>query len=203
MRYLIIVIIGVVNSVLFAQADTLASINLYKGNMVEVSAEPALYEHKKSKHFFIHFQIKNISQNNVGVFMDEYFGLFYPNQWGIVTKPEREVINERRIVPTGLNDSIFTFMETKYKNSELTLIAPGETYDYYRDFNATNRKDIKLKAGEYIYVSIDGQLLMTNTANIEHAHFDDASLINNSTLYIAFPIKWKTIPPDSRTYYEN
>jgi hypothetical protein len=202
MRYLVIVIIVFLNSVLFAQADT-GYVSLFKGKMVEIKAEPAIYQHKKSKHFFIHFQIKNISNNNVGILLDEYFGLFYPNQWGVVTKPERGIIDERRIIPTGLNDSVINFMEAKYKNSELTLIAPGETFDYYRDFNASNKKDIKLKAGEYMYVSIDGQLLITNTANIEHAHFDDASLINNSTLFIPFPIKWKTIPADSRTFYEN
>lgn len=187
---------------MFAQTDT-GFVSLFKGKMVEISAEPAFYEHKKSKHFFIHFQIRNISESNIGVFMEEYFGLFYPNQWGIVTKPQRDVIDERRIVPMALNDSVIHFMEKKYANSQLIRIAPGETFDYYRDFNASDRKDLKLKEGEYIYVSIDGQLLITNVAQIEHAHFDDASLIKNSTLFIPFPIKWKVIPPDSKTYYEN
>lgn len=202
MKYLIIFFSALLQSVSFSQIDTTEFQTLYKTMVVSVSTEKALYETAKSKHFFIHYQIKNLSENNIGVYTDAYFGLFYPNQWGIETKAERDVINERRIIPMALNDSIISFIETKYKNNQLTLIQPDSTFNYFRDFNASNKKDVQLKSGEFMFVSMDGQLLITNGSRIEHAHFDDRS-IYTSCIFLPYPIIWKKIPSNSIVFHED
>lgn len=202
MKSLIIVMIVFIQTVCFAQSDTGNFHILYKSKTVSISAEKVLYEHSKSDHFFIRYQIKNLSQNNLGIYLDAYSGVFYPNQWGILQKPERDVVDERRIIPQALNDSTIRMMENKYNNDELTLLPPGGIFDYYRDFNASNKKDIRLKKGDYIFISMDGQLLMTDGGKPEHAHFDDGSF-DISSIFISHPLIWKKIPTGSKIFYEN
>lgn len=202
MKSLIIVITVLFASALFAQNGSENFQILYQSTVVSISTEKAIYEYSKSKHFFIRYQIKNLSDYNIGVYTDAYFGLFYPNQWGIEKKEERSIVDEERIIPSALNDSIINFIETKYKNGQLTTILPGGTFDYYRDFNATNKKDIHLGEGEYMYISMDGQLLMTNGSKTEHAHFDDRTM-RQSCIFLPYPLIWKKIPTDSKVFYEN
>jgi hypothetical protein len=203
MRFLIIVFAVLSTSVSFAQNDSAAFQILYKSSTVSVSAEKALYEMDKSKHFFIHYQIKNLTENNIGVYTEAYFGVFYPNQWGVEKKAERSIIDERRVIPMALNDSIIQFIETKYKNSQLTLIPPGWSFDYYRDFNASRKKDVKIEPGEFMFISMDGQLLMTDGSKVEHAHFDDHSLLQQSSIFLPYPLTWKQIPADSKIFHED
>ena len=175
----------------------------YKSQVISVSVEKTLFESNKSNHFFIHYQIKNLSEYNLGVYMDAYFGLFYPNQWGLATKAERDVIDEERIIPMSLTDSVIHFMESKYQNSRLAPIAPGDVIDYYRDFNASHKKEVRLKPGEFMYISMDGQLIMTNGSRIEHAHFNNISFTKETCIFLSYPLIWKKIPADSKIYYEN
>lgn len=205
MKYLIIFFVALFPFLSFAQNDSAELQILYKGQLVSVSVEKTLYEIKKYKHFFIHYQIKNLTENNLGVYTDEYFGLFYPNQWGVIPKPARDVIDERRIVPMPLNDSIVTSLERKFINSQLTLIQPFQTLDYYRDFNSGKKKDVQLKSGEFIYISTDGQLFITNGSQIEHAHFDDNSWSESKgcSVFLAYPIVWKKIPENSMIFHED
>lgn len=196
-------IIGLFPLFSFTQNDSTTFQILYSGKLVDVAAEKSLYQDKKSKHFFIHYQIKNLTENNLGVYTDQYFGLFYPNQWGVVPKPERDVVDERRIIPMPLNDSIVASMERKFLNSELALILPYQTFDYYRDFNYGNKKDVRVKAGEFVYISTDGQLFITNGSTIEHAHFDDHSLFVNANIFIPGPIVWKKIPEGFMMFHED
>lgn len=202
MKSLIIVITVLFSTVCFSQSDTSVYHILYQSNTVTVTAEKALYESNRTNHFLIHYRITNWSENNLGIYLDAYFGLFYPNQWGVEKTAERTVINERRIIPSALNDSIIQFMVDKYHTDGLTLLPPKGSFDYYRDFNAGGKKDIRLKPGEYMFVSMDGQLLMTDGSKVEHAHFDDRS-IYNSSIFLSHPLEWKKIPEGSKTFYEN
>jgi hypothetical protein len=189
-------------SVLFAQVDTNSFQTIYQSKVISASVEKVLYQTPQSKHFFIHYQIKNLSQNNLGIYTDAYFGLFYPNQWGVVTQPQRNIIDERRIDPAALKDSMIRFIEDKYKNHQLHLLLPGETLDYYRDFNASHKKHVQLQPGEFMFISTDGQLLMTDGSKTEHAHFDAGSF-DQSCIFLPYPLVWKKIPTDSKIYYEN
>lgn len=202
MKSLIIVITVLFSNVCFSQIDTGNFHILYQTKTVSISAEKVLYQHSKSEHYFIRYQIKNLSENNLGIYLDKYFGLFYPNQWGIEQKPERGAIDERRIIPSALNDSILQSMVDKYHNDQLTLLPPNGTFDYYRDFNASDKKDVHLKRGEFMFVSMDGQLLMTDGSKVEHAHFDDRAF-DNGSIFLPYPLVWKKIPTGSKTFYEN
>lgn len=202
MKYKFAIFFSLLSVISSAQNNAVEFQTLYDNGFISVTAEKALFETAKSKHFFIHYRIKNLSENNIGVYTDAYFGLFYPNQWGIETKAERGIVDERRIIPMALNDSIINFIETKYKNGQLTLIQPDSTYDYYRDFNASKKKDVQLKSGEFMFVSMDGQLLITNGSRIEHAHFDDR-FFQTSSIFLPYPLIWKTIPTNSIIFNED
>jgi len=201
MKYLII-FLSLLTSSLFAQ-DSAFYHQVYQGKMIEVRAEASLYTYKKSNHFFIHFTVKNISNHPIGIYTESYQGLYYPNQIGIVDSSKRDVIDERRVIPIFINDSIVNGLEKLYQTQRLVQILPGEIFEYYRDFNGLPKNKLKLTETKVLFISIDGQLLVTNGSKVEHAHFDEGSFIDNATLYLRFPLVYKTIPANSTVYYED
>jgi len=201
MKYLFI-IISLFTANLFAQ-DSVFYRTIYQGKMIEVKAEASLYQYKKSKNFFIHFTVKNISDNAIGIYTDSYLGLFYPNQIGTLDSAKREVVDEARVIPMLLNDSIINDLEEHYKNHRLTQLLPGEIFEYYRDFNGISKNKVKLPASRILFISVDGQLLVTNGSKVEHAHFDERSFSENATLYLRYPLIFKTIPVNSTVFYEH
>ena len=177
---------------------------LYFGQMAAITVEKTLYESDSSDHFFIHYRIHNNTHKNIGVNLNQYHHTFYPNQWGIVIAPKRDVIDERRIIPEEFNDSIALAMEMLYLKKQLTIIKPGEFLDYYRDFNNGHKKDVHFKKEEYMYISMDGQLFFTDGEyNFEIAHFEHLQHSHPSDLFLAYPIVWQKIPPNSIIFHED
>jgi hypothetical protein len=188
-----------------AQHDSTKFQSLYQSENLNVSAEKTLYETESSAHFFIHYQIKNTSQNEFEIYLKEYDQLFYPNQWGITDTMARMIVDERRIIPR-LSDSIISRMVRLHHLSKLVILKPGETVDYYRDFNNGTKKDIKFKKGEYMYISMDGLLFYLFAGGIHeigYAHFEDEKYTQSGTMYLPYPLTFKKIPANATIFNEN
>lgn len=182
------------NDGLVGHTDTTFESLIYKGQLVELYIEKAIFHCSTNSNFLLKFTIKNISNKTVGVDLTDYWKVIYPNQWGIYKKPYREVIDETTIIPDTIINR--TELLKKFNNSLLTMIKPNATLDYYRDWNGSGEK-IELKnAEEYLIISVDGLLLFTNGND-----FESITLLNaderNRIVVFGYPINNKAIPEKS------
>ncbi|MDD3741057.1 MAG: hypothetical protein PHH30_07425 [Bacteroidales bacterium] len=167
---------------------------IYKGSLVELYVEKTIFHSATDSNFLIKFTIKNISDKTVGIDLTDYWRVVYPNQWGIYNKPYRELIDEEQIIPDKTINK--TEILNKYRDNSLTMISPDETLDYYRDWNGSGEKvDLKNK-DEYLIISVDGQLLLTNGEQLEHITLNE---VDNTLrdIVISYPLNHKTIPEKS------
>jgi hypothetical protein len=81
-----------------------------------------------------------------------------------------------------------------FKNGKLEFIDPQETFTYYTEFNANGKAKIdeESEIGNFMYLSLDGQLFITDGNKCERISFEeDTQWIGNSI--IAKPLKWEKI----------
>jgi hypothetical protein len=173
------------------------------GKLIGVSVEPVLYERKDDPHFYMRIRLTNRTKKDVFVDLTGYDRVFHPNQWRFHASDERMIINERRIQPGVLTPAQKQDLTDRARNEQLTRIAPGQSVDYFREFNASGRKDVEAqqKNWKYLIVSIDGQLHATDGSACENVnvewHNESANELN-SDVAIAAPVAFKSMPVDSR-----
>ncbi len=167
---------------------------IYKGTFVEVYVEKAIYHAPNYQNFLMKYTIKNKSNKIIGIDLSDYWKVFYPNQWGIYKKPYREVIDERQINPDKKVDK--AALISKFKNNNLTFIQPNETLEYYRNWNGSGEKVALTNKDEYLIISIDGQLLLTDGNETEHITLIEAKE-NERVIVLNFPITNKNIPENA------
>lgn len=171
--------------------DTLTSQIVFKGALVEVSLEKAIYHSDDYVNFFIKISIKNIGNKAIGIDLSNYWNVIYPNQWGFYPKPFRETIDEEQIVPDkNINKAD---LNEKFKNKSLKILQPSESIDYFRDWNGSGEKVDLTNPNEFLIISFDGQLFVTNGNEIEHLNFNNFDE-EKRVLVLKFPIVHKTIP---------
>lgn len=173
----------------------------YSGKMVDITIDSVLYETPKSKNFFVKFLIRNKTLKTVGVDLSDYGKLIYPNQWGIYDTTYRMVIDESQIIPDTLGQKEKEKMKKFFKANQMNNILTGKTITYYREFNAGGKKDITIKQGKYLIISLDGVLHMTDGENFESVFCNGKSIVNRE-LVIKYPLKWSTIPENSLVFQE-
>lgn len=173
----------------------------YSGNMVDITIDSVLYETPKSKNFFVKFFIRNKTPKTVGVDLSDYWKLIYPNQWGVYDTNYRMVIDESQIIPDSLDQKKKDKMKTFFNAGEMNNILTGKTITYYREFNAGGKKDITIKQGKYLIISLDGVLHMTDGENFESVFCNGKSNVNRE-LVIRYPLKWQQIPENSLVFQE-
>jgi hypothetical protein len=167
---------------------------VYKGKFVEIYVEKAIYHTISNENFMMKFIIKNTSDKNIGADLSDYWKVIYPNQWCIYQKPYREVIDERRIIPDKIINK--TAIIQSFKNNKLDTISPGGSFEYYRDWNGSGEKaDLKNK-NEYLIISIDGQLLVTDGKSVEQITLTDAKE-EDRVIVINYPIPHFDVPENA------
>lgn len=182
------------NSMIVTQIDTISKHLIYKGRLVEVYAEKAIFHSPTNKNFLLKFTIKNISNKTVGLDLTDYWKVIYPNQWGFYKKPYREVIDELQIIPDKTIDTIEILK--KFKDNSLTMIKPNETVEYYRDWNGSGEKVESKNKEDYLIISVDGQLLFTDGEQLEHLTLNQADETKR-VIVLNYPINHKTISEKS------
>lgn len=152
-----------------------SSLSYYKGELCTVQIENILYEGPNPDYFYIKVQIKNTSDNIIGIDLSDKWKIIYPNQWGDLHTPQRQVINERRVVPDKLDSLKKLNLITHFNNKELEFIGPNETFTYYTEFNANGKAAIDETAeiGNYFFLSLDGQLFLTDGNKCERISFEE------------------------------
>ncbi len=161
-----------------------------KGELVNIYVEKTIFHIPKNKNFLIKVEIKNISNKTVRIDLSDYWKIIYPNQWGIYKNPYREVIDEERMLPDTVIDKIDLI--NKYNNKILAFIKPNETIAYYREWNGSGEKIKLTDKNNFLIISIDGQLLLTNGEAVEQIIIGDNEKVR--AIVFNYPIINKTIP---------
>lgn len=87
---------------------------------------------------------------------------------------------------------------------QVTRIEPGQSVDYYREFNASSRKEVeeqaRREAGMYLVVSLDGQMPVTDGQRVETLScvWESGRGSAGTDLAIPLPLKWKQLPDGAR-----
>ncbi|HNQ69365.1 MAG TPA: hypothetical protein PKN32_13380 [Bacteroidales bacterium] len=176
------------------QTDTTYQHLIYKGRLVELYVEKAIFYSTTENNFLMKFTVKNISSKNIGIDLTDYWKVVYPNQWGIYNKPYREVIDEEQIIPDTIINK--TEILKKYKDNSLTIIKPDETIEYYRDWNGSGEKVELKNEDEFLIISVDGQLLFTDGEQLEHLMLNEAEETKR-VVVLSYPINHKSISEES------
>jgi hypothetical protein len=159
--------------------------------LISVSAERVLYEHESKKSFCIHVRITNVSQKDIGVDLRDYWTTLYPNQWGVQDRATRQIIDEESMIRHEPDAAKKAELTAAFEKKQLTVIPAGTSTDYYREFNASGLP--AAKAGEFLIISLDGQILSTDGKGVEDFQRKNAG---DWDLIIKGPLEWRVIPKD-------
>ena len=179
---------------------------LRKGKLATVEVERTLYEKPGHPHFFVHIRVTNDTDRILGVDLRDYWKVVYPNQWGPLSVDHRECIDEGRVDYPPLEQAARDNLLADLRGGKLTTIPAGKVVDYYREFNASGRADVEkaLKDQKYLFVSLNGQQLLTDGKHVEQIPCDwEQTETGNTDLIIAAPAPWKKIPDTSRIVSES
>ena len=169
-----------------------------------MQVERRLYESTESDHFFIRVRLTNLSQQTLGADLRNYWGIIYPNQWGVHQKDHREVIDEGHMIHEPLDNQRKQQLVLDYRAGKLTMVKPGQAVEYYREFNASGRPDVDKSTGNYFLLSLDGRVSVTDGSRVEalDCTWSQGPSTGCGDLVMPFPVQWGGIPPDSRIIEE-
>ncbi len=137
------------------------------GRLVSISVDKQLYVSDTSDYFYIHVSVKNISKKDIGIDLSNSWYVLYPNQWQFSDTTMRQVIDERQIVPAEMNAKKTAEIDKKFADNALKKLAPGQSFDYYTEFNSTKPNQADMGKSKYLIVAIDGQMFFTDGRNCE------------------------------------
>ena len=164
----------------------------YEGALVNIYIDKMLYISKEES-FLNKITIENKTNNELGIDLRNYWKVIYPNQYGKLVTPERTVIDERNIVPDTLNQKKRDELKALLNSKKLALISARGSIEYYREFNGGKKEQVLLNKGEFLFISFDGQLFITDGDN----NFEHVFVINNklvhTDLILEYPVKWGNI----------
>jgi hypothetical protein len=164
----------------------------YEGNLVNIYIDKVLYLSKEES-FLSKITIENKTKTDLAVDLSNYWKVIYPNQYGKLTKPERLEINEEHIIPDTLNQKKKDFLRKQFASKIFTQIPAGKSIEYYRNFNGGKKEQVLLNQGEFLYISFDGQLFITDGKDLfEHIFVPNNKLVHTD-LFLEYPIKWGNI----------
>lgn len=187
----LVLLLGVCTS--FAQIQDKPEQQLfYYGKLAIVSIDKQLYVSDTSDFFYIHVSIKNISGNALGIDLSNPWHVLYPNQWQFSDTTFRVDINESQIIPEDLTAKKAAEFTAKIRDHKLTMVLPGNTFDYYTEFNAEKPKDAEISKYKYLIVAVDGQMFFTDGSNLEQVKCN-GDLNVDRELALKCPIKWQKI----------
>lgn len=198
MKYITpIVIILLCNIFVFSQKQTKNKPKhnrhlFYDGTLVNIYIDKTLYMSKEES-FLIKITIENKTKADLAVDLSNYWKVIYPNQFGKLSTPERTEINERNILPDTLNQKKKDLLIKQFSSNELKRIPSGGKIEYYRNFNGGKKEQVLINKGEYLYISVDGQLFITDGKDkFEHIFVLNNKLVH-ADLILEYPINWGNI----------
>lgn len=158
---------------------------------VAVRIETVLYETKDHRNFFVHVELRNQTPYDIGVDLSDSSMVLYPNQWGGSDLDHRMVVDEEFLPPKELDKPLRARVVEAFRSKRLTVLAPGKSVDNYTNFNASGRRDVQAAKGKFILISIQGQLVFTDGADVWDVR-------PSRDLAIRTPVTWKSVPLNAR-----
>jgi hypothetical protein len=164
---------------------------LVQDNHVAISVERSLYELSGSTFFFTHIRVHNRTEKRLGLDLRDRNRVVYPNQWGVYPRPQREIIDEERRIPTYLTTELKRKLVDDFHSGALTSLR--DTIDYYVAFNSRRPQRKELIADHYLIVAMDGELTLTDGQFVEVLGLSETS-DDKRELVMSVPVKWKSVP---------
>jgi RNA polymerase sigma factor (sigma-70 family) len=169
---------------------------LLGGDLATVEVATALYEGPGNSGFYTAVRITNTTRRTVGVALRNRSDAIYLNQWGGQDTPRREVVDERRVIYSPLDDNDRAQLRADFRAGTLTRLRPGASLVYWCAFaNNHGRKEVEANGGKYLFLSMNGHILLTDGERVEQLRCDDAG---SADVIIERPVPWKTIPAKGR-----
>lgn len=171
----------------------------YEGELCNLQVENTFYEGPNPDYFYIKVEIKNTTNKVIGIDLKDKWKIIYPNQWGNLYTPERNLIDEIRIIPDELDDLKMTQLISDFKNDSLEFLNPNESFTYFTEFNSNGKAKIDetKEVGNFFYLSLDGQLFLTNGSKCERVCFEEDSLWQQNSI-LTKPLNWNKIKDESQ-----
>jgi hypothetical protein len=166
--------------------------------MASVQVQKMLYDQGPQSYFFIRVRVTNIGGQPMGVDLRDDRKVIYPNQWGDLPKPQREEINERRRQFPPITAAWDARLVGDFKAGRLVRLEPGQSVDYYRDFN--NTMGGRPAGADYTFISLDGELDMadgTGAARITCETYNTGRALEgvvDTDVYLPPEVQWARIP---------
>lgn len=182
-------------------ADAPAFAVLVRGDLAEVQQADRLYERADSPHFFVRLRIHNLRPTSIAIDLRDDDLVLYPNQWGGLPAPQRTTIDESREVPVDLDEARRAALRAAFAAtpSPLVHVPAGGDVDLYREFNASGRAEIDAVTEPWLYVSMAGQLLITDGTQAENLGLDPpATGAPGDAGMFTTPVRWGQVPPGAR-----
>jgi hypothetical protein len=165
-------------------------------SLFQLRAEKALFAGASQPHFFVHFQVTNLTQKKLAIDLRDKWLPVHPNQWGFSQTEQRQVIDESRMTRPPFTDEVQREVIAAYQSGALSSIGVGERLDFYVEFNASGHKDVDAKSdgSPFLIVSLDGELVATDGAQVERFSLIESFDTTKSDLTLTTPILWKELP---------
>ena len=177
------------------------------GALARVDVERALYELDGLDHLLIRVRVTNLRDDPIGIDVSDYWRFIRPNQVGGLDRPERGVIDESRTMPSAqeMIDGGSAALRDAFAAGRLVEIPADGARDVYVDFNGGGREIVDTRAAPYVFVSLDGELRVTNGRAAEQITLEwgggerrpDDDL--DSDLILETPVRWRTVPAHAIT----
>jgi hypothetical protein len=167
---------------------------LFKGRLVAVHVQEALYDEGGKGSFLLAIRVTNLTRERVGLDLRDRF-LLRPNQWGVLNGPRREIVDERRTALPPLNDKAKNAVTAAHQAGKLTILRPGQALTFYRQFNNRgSRSDVARDKGTHLFVSVSGRLLVTDGRGVEQVNCSWGGASQESDVIVPWPVPWRSVP---------
>lgn len=70
--------------------------------------------------FFTHIRVHNRTEKRLRLDLRDRSRVVYPNQWGVYSRPQREIIDEERRIPTRLTTELKKKLVDDFHSGALT-----------------------------------------------------------------------------------
>lgn len=173
------------------KVDTASELLIYKSYLFEIYVEKSIYFDSKEKNFLMKFTINNIYDSLIGANLEDFWKVIYPGKWGFYKVPFREVTDDE-LTNNDFDIDKSSFFK-KYRQNGFSMIKPGEKLEYFRELSGSGAKIEPKNKGEYLIVSFDGILLITDGNMLDSFTLNNI-VVKSRFVVLATPLKFKTIP---------
>ncbi len=165
---------------------------IIRDSVARIDVEKALYERPNSSGVFIHVRITNLATRKLGLDLSNRRNVVYLNQVGYSQEDHRLVIDELRTMGWNLTANEQDALRQAFAAQKLQYFEPGESIDYFIDFDDGGRFDPHVVKDKYLLLIVDGAVFATDGQQVYTISLEKPSA--DREVPLPTPLQWKTIP---------